>query len=70
MSEYIINWDENLVADTFSKNSLREEIIRCRDCRHYDKDDAGCMHFVLTSNKLLHVKNHDGFCAWGERRSE
>lgn len=32
MSEFIIDWDENLVIDTFSKNSLRGEIVRCRDC--------------------------------------
>lgn len=32
MSEYIIDWDTSLVIDTFSKNNLREEIVRCRDC--------------------------------------
>ena len=31
MTEYIIDWDTNLVIDTFSKNNLREEIVRCRD---------------------------------------
>jgi hypothetical protein len=45
-------------------------IVRCRDCKHYDKSDAGCSYFVLAKNKLLHIGNPDGFCAWGERRSE
>ena len=45
-----------------------EEIVRCRDCRHYV--DASC--YV---DKELHSCTHwgdwttsDGFCAWGERR--
>lgn len=64
MSEYIIDWDENLVIDTFSKNSLREEIVRCRDCKYapflkYGNDEC-VMHLQKTKP--------DNFCAWGERR--
>ena len=44
------------------------KIVRCRDCKHYDESDAGCSYFVLAKNKLLHIGNPDGFCAWGERR--
>ena len=69
MSEYIIDWDENLVVDTFSKNSLREEIVRCRDCKHADEVETryagiqyGCLRFDDTTVEP------DGFCAWGERR--
>ena len=44
-------------------------IVRCRDCKHYDGNDAGCSYFVLENNKLLHINQLDGFCAWGERRN-
>lgn len=65
MSEYIIDWDENLVIDTFSKNSLREEIVRCRDCYYADEFDGGywCDRFGVGKE---HV-SPSGFCAWGER---
>lgn len=74
MSEYIIDWDENLVIDTFSKNSLREEIVRCRDCKHYYEADnyhpqgnytSHCCKYFDTYNDEVAP---DGFCAWGERR--
>lgn len=45
-----------------------EEIVRCRDCRHYDHGDAGCMLWVLAGNGMLHVDNPDGYCKWGERK--
>ena len=54
----------------------REEIVRCRDCKHYcestvDEADDGetswcepswCMYW---EHEWL---RDDGFCAWGERR--
>lgn len=66
MSEYIIDWDENLVIDTFSKNSLREEIVRCRDCIGLVEtwDGWECERF----SGEYHRAEPDGFCAWGERR--
>ena len=51
----------------FAKEKV-EYVVRCRDCEHYDPRDAGCMCWVMAANKLLHVNNPDGFCAWGERR--
>lgn len=69
MSEYIIDWDENLVIDTFSKNSLREEIVRCRDCEHYMdyeheyEPNLGYCRF----HDMEEVRDSQ-FCAWGERR--
>ena len=58
---YIDPWtDEERLSD--------EEIVRCGDCEHYDPRDAGCMYWVMAANKLLHVNNPDGFCAWGERK--
>ena len=65
MSEYIIGWDENLVIDTFSKNSLREEIVRCRDCCccHTVEGREWCVRHNIAISP-------GAFCAWGERRSD
>ena len=51
---------------------LREEIVRCRDCKHY-RDN---MWIILTDVEDVCLFWHgeptkveaDGFCAWGERR--
>lgn len=68
MSEHIIDWDENLVIDTFSKNSLREEIVRCRDCRHYHDTYNSCVKFGDVWHDRYATVDPEGFCAWGERR--
>lgn len=67
--EFIYQMIENPESVWFGFGwKIKETIVRCRDCNHYDKNDAGCMRFVVTSNKLLHLNYPDGFCAWGERR--
>lgn len=65
MSEFIIDWDTNLIIDTFSKNTLREQIVRCKDCVYRGWSDAGG-HFCSRGIGL--TVEPDGFCAWGERR--
>lgn len=67
MSEYIIDWDEKLVIDTFSKNSLREEIVRCRDCRFFNCLWVDCYVCKRNGEKFMPFVEPDGFCAWGER---
>lgn len=54
-----------------------EEVVRCRDCKHYrfvDRsdifhderhNDSFCLRFV--DGKRMEVEA-DGFCAWGERK--
>ena len=77
MSEYVMEydgWAEGVPAGEYLKvrNAMharkREEIVRCRDCKHYvdvsgyvDRELHSCTHWGdwTTSN---------GFCAWGERR--
>lgn len=78
MSEYIVDWDENLVIDTFSKNSLREEIVRCRDCKYASlepESDAksrrryqGGYWCDELSEGIGLFCAPDRFCAWGEKR--
>lgn len=71
MSEYIIDWDENLVIDTFSKNSLREEIVRRRDCKHYDPHltEGGVCFLPDGDGDFARWEvEPDGYCAWGGKK--
>ena len=79
MTEYIIDWDTGLVIDTFSKNNLREEIVRCRDCvfmhtvRSWlgmDVDECWLHADPETGALGKNRTEPNGFCAWGERRNE
>ena len=51
---------------------LREEIIRCRDCRFYVRDpdpvDPGWP--MMCEWTEMDMINPNGFCAWGERKGE
>lgn len=49
---------------------LREEIVRCRDCRYYDPNDEPSEFYPdrYWCNLLANYLHPDGFCAWGERR--
>jgi len=42
-----------------------EEIVRCRDCKHYTEDEMEYYHFC---GSWCEQVEPDGFCAWGERR--
>lgn len=65
MSEFIIEY----LPDTTSIE--REEIVRCRDCKHYcpstvDEDGEGDPSWCKRWE--YEWVRDDGFCAWGERR--
>ena len=95
MSEYIVEWSGIgarivellksgtplcLIAKRLRDERRREEIVRCRDCRHF-YEDRRCSSigwvgvFVCDSEQWStsslmpsHKVEPDGFCAWGERR--
>lgn len=43
-----------------------EEIVRCRDCKHFASDELGDCCTLLDFEDVKSMDN--GFCAWGERR--
>ena len=43
-------------------NKIKEEIVRCRDCKYWDYDSDECTMFNCWLNC-----DGDGFCAWGEK---
>lgn len=66
MSEYVIDCDYD-VDEGLLPGEVREEIVRCRDCKFYDGDNGygnyGCTLLDFGTKNI-----DDGFCAWGERR--
>lgn len=79
MSEYII-WESDKTETTdnlgmkhgVSHFEKREEIVRCRDCKHYNDQEPGgeigTCNLGLEDTGLVSIVEPDGFCAWGERR--
>lgn len=63
MSEYVYDMGD-------CRDPIREEIVRCRDCKHY-------MDYEHEYEPNLgYCREHDreevrdsGFCAWGERNA-
>lgn len=48
-------------ADALSVNAV--EVVRCRDCKHWDKDFNWC------DKKRIHMEADD-FCSYGERKTD
>lgn len=80
MSEYIVKGAEpnETVLHTRTPNGyeewrwlpVREEIVRCMDCKYYIEDSESCTWFhTLPFGDEVEVMTHpNGFCAWGERK--
>ena len=65
MSEYVTVW-----VDGLPDLKRGEEIVRCRDCRHFDEDatphDSQYPNFCHLHG--IDMSGRNGFCAWGERK--
>ena len=48
----------------------REEIVRCCDCKEYRHEDMTCHSWQWHNWDAPIEVDPDGFCAWGERRSD
>jgi hypothetical protein len=62
MAEYVVD-RENVWPYGFQ----REEIVRCRDCKHYTDHSINLRPHWCRKHGSYHI-SPDGFCAWGERR--
>ena len=71
MSEHIIE-TETCYGIAFvpigGTDNLREEIVRCMDCKHYRERINGCVEFGDESRDEYANVEPDGFCAWGEKK--
>lgn len=64
MSEYIVRETGYPGA---IKQEIVQELVRCKDCRHFFRDDMG--NVVVYRCELNHEDMRDDFyCADGERR--
>ena len=76
MTEYIITVDETKTDyDGNVPISAKREIVRCRDCEHFDSLRDGCWWFAHAERQSDYSwadepsdVEPDGFCKWGERR--
>lgn len=65
MSEYIMQIDHDIAKGSYTQKR-REEIVRCRDCKHR----FGCLHLVENEkgDMVRCDSTPDCFCSWGERK--
>ena len=71
MSEHIVEFAGTITEyngiPMLQDGALREEIVRCSDCKHYHGAGiASLSPFCSWMNDS--DAEPDGFCAWGERR--
>ena len=90
MSEYIIEWFDIggqltrlregnvpfvLLPKLIREERRREEIVRCRDCKHFtpegthkfENGKVNADYCKYVRGWMLQI-TPDGFCAWGERK--
>lgn len=78
MSEYIVSGAElnNTVLKSITPNGyeheswlpVREEIVRCRDCKHFMRGNLCNLQDECNELHWLDVEP-DGFCAWAVKRT-
>ena len=57
MKEYIVMVENGMEV------GYRQEIVRCKDCQHFDGIDCRV-------NDIVNIMNTDWFCADGEKKGE
>ena len=62
MSEYIV--DIGFMSQPNLGVSIREEIVRCRDCKYFTTN----IHRSYCMKSIITLYSPDGFCTWGERK--
>lgn len=54
------------VADYLIDNDVLP-VVRCKDCKHFDENNACYCHSADENGTPIFVRDHD-FCSYGERR--
>jgi len=83
MSEYVVDFGDKssafvglAMAEAESHGAtLKERIVRCRDCKYVTDEGYGCKYFSHYEQGASYrwedvpaEVEPDGLCAWGERR--
>lgn len=70
-AEYTEHIYQEYHCTTYEPLHQREEIVRCRDCKHYEYwefRDGRIAHDCARDGDYLFDTEPNGFCSWGERR--
>lgn len=43
-------------------------VVRCKECKHWRKDFAGCTEFVGCCDYANYMIGENGYCLYGERK--
>lgn len=49
---------------------IREEIVHCRDCKFFDKDQVACDRWDTVFPCPSASDEGQGFCAWAKRKTK
>ena len=62
-----------LIPKRLREERLREPIVRCRDCVKFSEQEPGgeigTCELGLEDTGLVSIVEPNGFCSWGERRT-
>ena len=50
--------------------SAQPEIIRCKDCKHWEGERRGYFYYFEQCSLHERTASSDDFCSWAERREE
>ena len=66
----IIEYSESDIAYMIRKRPTVDavEVVRCKDCKHWFKDVAGCTDFVGRCEWANYMVGAVGYCVYGERK--
>lgn len=62
--------DGDRVSPRWGKESVHEQVVRCRDCVHRASDSLGEYCTLFDFEDVNSQKMLDGFCAWGVRKED
>ena len=77
-TEYVVDFGDcrsnrfvglNMVLIKQNGAKLHERIVRCRDCKEFAFGDVEYATVDWCDYWGAYVESPDGFCAWGERRT-
>lgn len=64
------NKDDVIAAIAGQPSVDAVEVVRCKDCKHWLKDVAGCTDSVGRCEWANYMIGAVGYCVYGERRTE
>lgn len=67
MSEFIIECEYD-TDEGWIPGEHREEIVRCKECKHFDCFWTDCYVCKRNKENFMPFVEPDGFCAWGKRK--